>query len=64
MAEQDKIQGLPGVPTLPTFPTAWGEKEKQRLEALEEQRLRMEELYKTKFSPEAWEGTPAPERVY
>ena len=60
MAEQNT--GLT-LPTLPEFPTQWGEKEEGRLQTLAEQKTQMEELYKTKFSPEAWKATPFPERA-
>ena len=50
------------IPTLPTFPTTWGEEETKRLELLKEQKARMDELYKTKFAPEAWARVSVPER--
>jgi len=54
----------PILPILPEFPTQWGEGEQERLKTLKEQKTQMEELYKTKFAPEAWEATPFPERLF
>jgi len=42
------------LPKLPSFPTAFGETEEKRLQEVEKQKTQMEEVYKTKFTPEAW----------
>lgn len=44
------------LPTLPKFPTVFGEEEEKRLQEVEKQKTQMEEVYKTKFTPEAWAG--------
>ena len=48
---------------LPKFPTAFGEKEQRRLEELEAQKRQMQEIFKTKFSPDAWKQVSLPERA-
>lgn len=48
---------------LPEFPTPWGEEEEKRLSQLQQQKTRMEELWKTKFSPDAWSRTSPPEKA-
>lgn len=52
------------IPGLPAFPTTWSEEEEKRLKGLEEQKTHMEELFQTKFSPEAWAKVSAPERIF
>ena len=49
-------------PLLPKFPTQFTPEDEQRLRELEEQRKAMQAAYQSKFSGQAWEGTPFWER--
>ena len=49
---------------LPQFPTQWGEEEEKRLRDLQQQKSRMDELWTSKFYPEAWQQTPPVERGF
>ena len=51
------------LPALPAFPTLFGEEEAKRLEEIEEQRKRVEEVHRGKFTPEQWAKVPAPEKL-